>query len=322
MHHLPKNEPIVMLWRTRPCVMLGNYQVVDAEIDIALAERMNIQIVRRSSGGGTIFTDQGTILYTVILHYTEGEDVKLLQREFVAGPVIRALNDMSIPVKMEGRNDIVLEGKKISGLAQYLSGDRLCSHGSLLYDADLELLAKVLRPDSEKIQTKALQSVRGRVANIAEYMHRRLPVERFQEALKKKLFESRDVQEYFLSEQEIERIEQIRREKYSNPEWIYGKNPRFTYQYKKRFPMGTLEVFLDVKNGLIISCQIFGDFLGLIPVGELEDRMVMKPYSFHVIKEELMKVNLQNYLGGITSQQLLECLFGRNEECASSALNI
>ncbi len=314
MLSLLKDEPVLMLWRTEPCAMLGRYQVADAEIDIALAEQKSIQVVRRSSGGGTIFTDQGTILYTVLLPYKEGDDVKQLQSEFVAGPVARALNDMGIPAKIEGRNDILLEGKKISGLAQYLSGDRLCSHGSLLYDADLELLARVLKPDAEKIKTKALQSVRSRVTNLVDYMKKPVSTQGFMTALKAKLFAAGDVHEYFLNEHDIAVIEKIRRDKYANPGWNFGKSPRFTFHNKKRYPLGQLEIFLTVEKGKITACQIYGDFLGLLPSSQLEQKLTLKPYQFQAIKEELQAVNLQNYLGGITLQQFLDCMFERNEE--------
>lgn len=229
----------------------GRHQVAEVEIDAALAERMNIQVVRRSSGGGTIFTDSGTILFTIILPYNEGDDVRQV-REFVAELVIQALNGMGIPAKMEGRNDIVVEGKKISGLAQHLAGNRLCSHGSLLFNANLDLLAAVLKPEAAKYKTKAVQSVRGRVTNLISYMERRLTIQDFQEVLKQKLFETGSIQEYSLTEQDLRQIEQIRREKYANPSWTYGKTPRFT---------------------------------------------------------------LQNYFGGITLRQLLECLFERQGEC-------
>ncbi|HZJ90869.1 MAG TPA: lipoate--protein ligase [Oscillospiraceae bacterium] len=314
MRHFSNDVTILMLWQTDPCAMLGAYQIADAEIDLALAEEKNIQIVRRSSGGGTIFTDRGTILFTVITPFKETDDAKQIQRELVAGPVIKALIDMGIPVKLEGRNDILLEGRKISGLAQRLSGDRLCSHGSILYDADLEMLGKLLTPDQGKIESHALHSNRSRVTNIIDCMEPKLTTEDFLLTLKRKLFEVDNIEEYTMSQSELDQIENIRREKYTNPSWIYGKNPRFTYHNEKRFPAGKLEAYVNVEKGIIASCHLYGDFLGVLPLRELEEKLETKPYQFNEVSEILRAIDLTKYTNGISVNQMLECLFGRERE--------
>ncbi|MDR3120660.1 MAG: lipoate--protein ligase family protein, partial [Clostridiales bacterium] len=162
-----KEGRVLLLWRTEPGVMLGVNQAAEAEVDLAEAERLGVSLTRRSSGGGAIFTDPGTLLFTVILPFRIGEDdAKRLEREYVAGPIVRVLNQMGVPARCEGRNDITVDGKKVSGLAQYARGGRLCTHGSLLYDADLDTLARVLRPDAQKTASKSVRSVRARVANL------------------------------------------------------------------------------------------------------------------------------------------------------------
>jgi lipoate-protein ligase A len=311
MRNFEWDEPVFMIWRTDKCAMLGSNQIADAEIDLAMAERMGLQIVRRASGGGTIFTDLGTLLYTVRLPLPfEGSgDVTQLERDFVAGPVVRALNRMEVPARLEGRNDIVIDGRKISGLAQHARKNRLCTHGSLLYDADLETLVQVLRADEEKISSKALRSMRSRVTNISPYMKERLFIRQFWDELKKNLREEWNFAEYELSAGDKAQIEEIKSEKYASSEWTFGRAPRFSFHNQKRFPMGKVEVFLDVKGGVIDSCKISGDFLGLTPIRGLEERLEAKLYQRRSLEESLADVELEPYIGGITLRELLLCLF-------------
>ncbi|GHT00506.1 lipoate-protein ligase LplJ [Synergistales bacterium] len=301
-------ESVWMLWRADKCAMLGSNQIADAEIDLGAAAAAGVRVVRRASGGGTIFTDLGTLLYTVILPYNGG-DVKRLERVFVIEPMVRALNDMRIDAKIEGRNDILLDGKKISGLAQHLSRNCLCTHGSLLYDTDLDTLSRVLRPDEEKIKSKALRSVSARVANIASYMEKPLTLREFWNDLKQNIFKTQDLREYKLTEEDISEIQKIRLEKYASDSWTFGKTPRFSFHNKKRFPMGGVEVFLDVEDGVVSACEIRGDFLGVTPIRALEELLEARPYRMDAIEKTLKNIDLTPYLGGVTKEQLLTCLF-------------
>ncbi|MDR0653218.1 MAG: lipoate--protein ligase [Synergistaceae bacterium] len=308
----PGSGPIFMTWHTGKCVMLGCNQIAHAEIDVAEAEREKIQIVRRSSGGGTIFTDPGTLLFTVILPlpFDGASDAKKLERDFAAAPIVRALSQMGLDARLEGRNDIMLGCGKISGLAQYVKKNVLCTHGSLLYDADLDALSRVLRADEDKIRSKALRSARSRVTNIAFHMDVPMTFIEFWSELKKILFKSLDITEYVLTDRDIAQIETIRREKYANPDWTYGRAPRFSFRNRRRFPMGTVEVFLDISKGIVESCRIHGDFLGLVPVRALEESLEGRPYRQSDMERALGELDdPERYLGGITGEELILCLF-------------
>lgn len=309
MEHFPEDEWIWMLWRTDKCVMLGSNQIADMEIDRQMAEQLGVRVVRRSSGGGTIYTDPGTLQYTVIVPHHMEQDVKQVEREILAGSLLRGLNKLNIPALLEGRNDITLEGRKISGLAQYMQKNRLCSHGSLLYDTDLDILSKVLRPDEEKIRAKAIRSVRSRVTTLTQYMENPLPILEFMDLLKTDWLQSQNMREYTLTADDIASINEIRNKKYDNPIWNYGRTPRFSYHNEIRFPAGKIEVFLEVEKGIIKDCKICGDFLGVLPPGELEEKLQGIDYQYHTVEALLSQINLGYFLGGITQEQLLACLF-------------
>jgi len=309
MQKFQADEAIWMLWHAKDCVMLGRNQVAEIEVDLNAAKQQNIMLVRRSSGGGTIFADLNTLQYTLILPYGTKDDAQKIKRECLATPIISALNQMGIPAKWESRNDIYAGGKKISGLAQYVQKGRICSHGSLLYDTNLSLLEKILRADETKIKTRAMRSFKSGVDLIKRYCDPAQSIFDFWEALKKMLFWEKDIREYILSAEDISKIQKIQAEKYANPNWTFGESPHFSYHSQKRFPGGKVEVFLDVFRGAIASCAIKGDFLAIEPICALEEKLVSCPYESGTLLRLLCQIDLEPYLGNITKEQLMSCLF-------------
>jgi len=308
MRHYPWDEPVMMIWQADKFAMLGSNQIAEAEVDMNTMENAGIRIVRRSSGGGTIFTDMGTLLYTIIMPYTQEKTPLEILREQVAKPVAEALNKLDVPAAVEGRNDILVGGAKVSGLAQYVKHGRICTHGSLLYDADLELLAQLLTVNAEKIKSKALKSVRSRVANIRKHKDMGATPE-FWSLIKNELFKEQRVTEYVLTEHDLTEINEIYKEKYANPVWTFGRAPQFTYHNSKRFTGGIVEFFCDVKNGAVTSCSIKGDFLGVLPVQGLEELLVNKPFQRQAFAEVIDGAAMQNYFGDITKEEFLSCVF-------------
>ena len=304
-------ETIWMLWRTNQCIMLGCNQIPNLEMDTQAAKKHKVTLVRRPSGGGTIFTDPGTIQYSLITPYTKGMDTKKVREEVLAVALLQVIRDkLGVRAKLEGRNDIVIEGRKISGLAQHISHGQLCSHGSLLYDTDLEILTEVLNPSEDKIKGKAIRSVRSRVTRLKSHLNPALSTDEFLRFLKKEWMGNQNMEEYFLTAEDIGAIDEIRREKYANDEWTYGKAPKFTYHHRVKAPVGIVEVFLKMEKGLIQACSIKGDFLGLLPIGELEETLLGLCYQREVVEKVLEEIDLAPYLGGVTKRQLLETMFG------------
>lgn len=306
MKHYPFDEHVMMIWQADKCAMLGNYQVAEAEIDMNYAEREKIQIVRRSSGGGTIFTDLGTLLYTVIEPFEIGT-LPDMARENVAKSIVSALKEMDIQADIEGRNDISVAGKKVSGMAQYIRFGRLCTHGSILYNTNLDMLTRVLHADDEKIKSKALRSIRGRVTNIKEYMKSPCSTKDFQIQLKQILINLLSMKEHTLTDEDFNDIERIFAEKYGNPGWTFSKSPDFSFINSKRFAGGKVEVSLNISEGTITACSIKGDFLGVVPIDSLEKIFVGKKFQPGAFKNILTDIPLHYYLGNISKEDFLSC---------------
>ena len=217
--YLRSVSPVLMLWQTEKTVMIGNNQTVTAEVDLDFAHACGIKVVRRSSGGGAIYTDSGTLLYTVIEPLiTEAK----AHMEEVAATIVNTLNKMGVPAVREGRNDLLVEGRKISGLAQYALGSHVCTHGSLLYDADLETLTTVLIANPDKLHPKGISSIRSRVTNIKPYLGDKCSVFEFISRLKNELLQLSDPVPYELSAGELTSIDRIYHKKYANQAWNLG----------------------------------------------------------------------------------------------------
>ena len=305
--------PVVMVWQTDRCAMLGNYQVADAEVNRGCAERESIRIVRRPSGGGTIFTDRGTFLYTVIDDLADPGE-REAARTKVVDIVVGILNDLGVPAGMEGRNDILLGGKKISGIAQHAVDGRICTHGSLLYDADLEMLTSALKVDAGKILSKAIPSIRSRVTNIREHMGWDLSSAEFGSLFRERLVERLRPQTYTLTAADLEGVREIYRGKFGNDAWIFERSPQFSFNNSVRFEGGKVEVYLNVVEGRVGSCSIRGDFLGTVPIRGLEELMEKKRFLRGAISDALGETDLSRYLGGVTKEQFLFCMFGDGRE--------
>ena len=218
VRHIKSNEPVLMLWQADKTVMLGNNQSARAEVNLSYAEESSIAIVRRSSGGGAIYTDSGTVLFSII---EPVYDEMTIHRENVAAIIIEALVKMNVPAYRDGRNDILADGRKFSGLAQYSSGGMICTHGSLLFDTDLETLTKVLIPDKKKLQPKGISSIRSRVGNIKPYISGDLNADEFMQMLKNNLLHKKDFTTYNFNDNDLIEINKINEEKYSSNDWNF-----------------------------------------------------------------------------------------------------
>ncbi len=172
-------ETVFLFWRTTPTLMVGKYQNVLEEINKPYADEHGIHLVRRMSGGGTIYTDMGGWQFTFIQHKEAGE---IEFGQYIA-PVIDALREMGVSASFNGRNDLTIDGKKFSGNAQYRLGDCIVHHGSLLFDTDIEQMVASTTVDSYKITSKSIKSVRDRVTNISEHLPSPMDAETFKETM-------------------------------------------------------------------------------------------------------------------------------------------
>ena len=275
---------VLLLWRNRPAVVVGCYQNICREVHMrALLER-GIPVVRRMSGGGTIYTDLGGWQFTFIEHSPE-QQIEFAQ---YIGPVVDAVRELGADAGFNGRNDLLIGGRKFSGNAQYRLGDCIVHHGSLLYDTDIEQMAASTTVDPYKILSKSIRSVRDRVTNISEHLPRKLSVEEFKSCMVRRLMRG-STDSYTVTPEDDARIKQLAQEKFAAWDAIYGKNPRFNLERTGRFPGGKLTFRMDVQKGIIRSASVWGDFFSTLSAEAITDALTGCRYDRAAVLDALRK---------------------------------
>jgi lipoate-protein ligase A len=304
---LDPGEEYFILWQNRPAVIIGKNQNAIEEVNLKYTREHGIAVVRRLSGGGAVYHDLGNINFTFVVNYRP-EDFNSIER--FARAVVRALDRFGVKSEFTGRNDITIDGKKISGNAQYLYKKRLLHHGTLLFDSDVTRLSEALNVKIDKISSKGVKSVKSRVTNIKEYLKQDISVKEFKELLAKYIFEVEDqpFREYQLTAQDLENINRLREDKYSTWEWNIGYSPEFDLTKSQRFDAGEVEVKLNVKDGMITAIKFYGDFLSMRDVAEVEDILKGVYYREEDIRKALSKVDLKEYFGQIDLDDLLNVI--------------
>lgn len=308
LKYLPIDDDFVLLWQNEPSIIIGRNQNTIEEINASYVKKHNINVVRRISGGGAVYHDFGNLNFTFVT--SSSKDNLNNFRKFTK-PVIDALVELGVPAEFAGRNDIVLEGKKISGNAQSFYKGRMFHHGTILFDANLEVVQEALNVKLDKIESKGIKSVRSRVTNIYPFLKEKMSVKEFQNHLLKYLLDTEDIDSkvYQLTLDDREKINDLKKQKYDTWAWNYGESPDFSLQKSKRFLGGKVSFNLNVSDGVIRDIKIFGDFFGKLEVKDIEKALKGQLFQFDEIKVILEKFDIGEYFFNITREDLLDCLF-------------
>lgn len=301
------NETYLLFYSMTPTVIVGKNQNTVEEINMDFVREHNVTVTRRLSGGGAVYNDEGDLSFSFI---TKDDGNSFHNYKKFTEPVVRALRQMGVHAELQGRNDLVVDGKKISGNAQFSTRGRMFSHGTLLFDVNLENVARALNPDAEKYLSKGVKSVRSRVTNIREHLKEDMDIKTFKKKLLEYIFEEeKDIPEYKLTEKDWKRIREIADKRYRNWDWVYGRSPKFNVQHKHRFPAGTVDIRLEVKKGVIDEAAIYGDFFGVGDVKDIEALLIGTRYDRDAVSDKLETVDIGHYFGKITKEDLLSIMF-------------
>ena len=305
LESLPIDEPVFFLWQNRPAVIVGLNQEVNTEVNLDYLNKNNIALVRRVTGGGAVYHDLGNLNYTIV---GRSEDLERDYPEY-ASILMKALQELGIPATLSGRNDILVDGKKVSGFAKRVCKNRLMVHGTLMYDVDLEVLPQALTPSASKLQSKGIASVRSRVANLRDYLPEVADIQAFSQRLEEILSCHYTDTEYQLSAEDLASIQRLANEKFAQWEWNYGRSPKATLTHSARLACGTVEIHLKIAENRIVFCQFGGDFLGNLPTSEVESALNGVVYEVNAIRECLKKMEIGQYFDGVEVDDLVGIMF-------------
>ncbi len=281
-HH---REEILMFWQSTDSVILGKHQNTLKEVDLDYVNQHDIPVIRRISGGGTVFHDLGNINYTLI---TGGERQENLVdfRKFTL-PVIRFLKQFGLEARFEGKNNLTLAGKKFSGNSAHVFKNRVMHHGTFLFETKLEVLEHIINPDFLGIQDKSIESIRATVTNIAGHLNEKINLQDFKKQMEDFFFDYFDIAErQSLDEMTIRRIQALADEKYHDWSWNYGYSPKYRFTNEFQSPKGMFHADLEVKEGLITQVHLLLDGVRL---EQTEHQLLGSPHDKTLLMKKLAR---------------------------------
>ena len=237
-HMKPGHEAFVMLYINTPCVVVGKNQCIYREVNFEYLRSSN-PVVRRISGGGTVYHDEGNLCFAFI---SKHKDSHVNNYKHFNQPIIDILKKAGIDAQFNDRNDIIWKDKKISGNAQFTDRKNIISHGTMLVNSDLSKLRLALKENPFAIETKAVKSTRSSVMNITEGSDRFKTAQELKEHLLKELPISKTIS---FPDEEWESIVESANTKFRSFEWIWGRNPLTKITSEN--------MMLEIENGIVIN---------------------------------------------------------------------
>lgn len=300
-----KDADYLLLWQNANTIVVGQNQNTEEEINRSFVEEHRINVVRRATGGGAVYHDLGNLNYSFITDI--GDRSKLTMKKFTV-PIVNALESLGLDAEASGRNDILVNGKKVSGTAQRMTQNRVLHHGTLLFDSNPDMISGALHVNKDKFISKSSKSVKSRVGNIRSALSEDMTLPEFWDYLKSALLED-GYETGTVTKEELEEIERIKREKYDTWEWNYGRSPKYNFNNSKRYSGGTVDVRLFVEEGYIKEISFLGDFLSLTSLDELTNALIGCRYTTEDVSSVLDKFDLSLYFGSITKEEVLHTIF-------------
>ncbi len=292
------------MWQVEPTVIFGRNQLIENEVNLDYCRSHGIQTYRRKSGGGCVYADKDNVMFSYIVR---AENVNFTFDRYLR-MVAFVLRRLGVPAEASGRNDILVEGRKVSGNAFYHLPGKSIVHGTMLFNTDMEHLVRAITPSSEKLVSKGIASVRQRVVNLSDYVD--IDIEAFKRFIREQLCEG----EICLTEADVAAIRTLEQE-YLTDDFIYGNNPCYTFVRRDTVPgVGQLEARLELKNGMVKKFNLLGDYF---LTGDLDGGLLRPltglPFTREAFCKALAGLSPESVIRGLDAGQLLHLLFQDDE---------
>ena len=299
------HKSYLLLYVNNPAVVIGRHQNIYEEVNLKMCHDLNIPVIRRISGGGAVYHDLGNLNFSFI----NDNSPRLINNYHpFLQPIISALNEMGVKAEKNERNDIVIEGYKISGTAQFTTKERMLTHGTLLYNADLEKAQKLLTAGSKKqYYSKSKKSFISSINNISAFTNKQADIMHFKNNLLYYLQRNTVIQEQnTLTEKIINSAESLLESRYRSWDWNYGRSPVSDFIREIRYPFGDLKLRMIIKKGIFNEVAIVSDFIPQNKIRRIENLFIGQKSDILRLKQITNKIKKMN----IKPIDWLELLFG------------
>ena len=302
LERFPLGETVFYLWRNSPSVIIGLNQNVYSEVNLPYLESKGIRLARRVTGGGAVYHDLQNLNYTIVGRSSD------LERDYPGylRYVLDALRSLGVPAEINGRNDITVDGRKVSGYAKRVYKDRLMVHGTLMYDVDIATLTEALSVPGSKLDAAGIASVRSRVGNLSGYLPQFADIMEFRDALENILSRNHTDPQVFLTPEQDEEIAGICRTKFSTWEWNFGHSPKAQFRKALKLPCGTVEVRCDIVRGRVAGAAFGGDFIGSLPAEAVAAALEGRRFGRADVLEALRGLDVRLHFDGTSPEQLAD----------------
>lgn len=288
-----------------PSIIVGRFQNTVEEINTDYVRDNHIYVARRITGGGAVYHDAGNLNFSFIVN-AEGYGGGF---ETYTRPVIAAIKALGAEAILSGRNDILIDGKKISGNAQCVRSGKLLQHGTILFDSKLDNLVRALSVNDLKIISKGIKSVRSRVTNLKEHLPDGITIDILRERILAEIAAEYGMQTHTLTDDDIAAVSLLAAERFATREWNYGRSPAYSFRNKRKYDYGLVEARLDIKEGTIRDMILYGDFFTKGNLGELTTLFANTPYDRESLSNILEKHPPGDYIIGMDAKDLMELIY-------------
>ncbi|MFO8236271.1 MAG: lipoate--protein ligase [Bacteroidales bacterium] len=302
------SDEMFMLWRNKPSIIVGIHQNTLAEINFDYVKQNNIDVIRRLSGGGAVFHDLGNLNFTFIKNLNR--NISKVDFSTFTKPIIDVLRSMGLDANFEGRNDIVIDGKKISGNAQHVGSNRMIHHGTLLFSSVMTDLSNALKINPLKFKDKAVKSAKSRVTNIEDHLQDKMDVLEFRDRIMDYIIlANKDAELYEYTEEDRANIHQLVEEKYGTWDWNFGSSPKYNFEKLIKTSGGNIEFHINVDKGVMKDIKIYGDFFNTLNTKNVEELLKGTPHEEGKIKEKLDSIYFNKYFHKVKKKEFLSGFF-------------
>ncbi|TVQ88911.1 MAG: lipoate--protein ligase [Bacteroidetes bacterium] len=300
-------QEIIMIWRSESSIIVGKHQNTLAEINAEYVIKHEIPVVRRLSGGGTVFHDPGNINFTFIKSIDKDN---LVNFRMHTEPVIAFLQSLGVDAQFEGKNDLRVNGLKISGNAEHIHKKKVLHHGTLLFDSDLNNLYEAIKAKEQNFESKAVKSIRSTVTNISSFLKTPMTHEGFQKSFENFFLEIYpNLQRYDLSAGDISAINELKENKYKQWEWNFGWSPVYRFKNHIRLHGKNIAVELKVSKGIIEDAVVSVDEKKLNDNDPITVGLKDLPHKPEEIAKLLAEVDFFGFNGLADPWELLRLFF-------------